>query len=124
VHFTGWLGREPIYRHLDMADLAVFPASQSILWQQAIACGVPLICGDLGHQDISYLNLADNIVVLRREQITAQHLAASIEAAVRGPGRLQRMREGAARVAAEQLDWNRLIERTLRFNRAAQIREN
>lgn len=115
VRFTGWLGREDIYRHLDMADLAVFPASQSILWQQAIACGLPLICGDSGHQDISYLNLADNIIVLRGEQIGVDGLAHALQDAAGSDGRLRLMREGAARVAAEQLDWNRLIERTLRF---------
>lgn len=119
VRFTGWLGREDIYRHLDLADLAVFPASQSILWQQAIACGRPLICGDVGHQDISYLNLADNIVILPRERIRADALAQAIRQAVQEPGRLARMRQGAQRVADEQLDWNHLIERTLRFNRAA-----
>lgn len=117
VRFAGWLGREDIYRHLDMADLAVFPASQSILWQQAIACGLPLICGDVGHQDISYLNLADNIVVLPHDQIRADRLAETIADIAGQSGRLQRMRDGAARVAAEHLDWNRLIERTLRFNR-------
>jgi glycosyltransferase involved in cell wall biosynthesis len=113
VHFTGWLGREDIYRHLDAADLAVFPASQSILWQQAIACGLPLVCGDTGHQDISYLNLADNIVVLRGADIEPGALAREVEAIAGDPQRLRRMREGAQRVAAEQLDWNRLIERTL-----------
>lgn len=115
VHFTGWLGRADIYRHLDMADLAVFPASQSILWQQAIACGLPLICGDVGHQDISYLNLAENIVVLPCDQIRAERLAAEIRAVATDPLRLRRMKEGATRVAAEHLDWNRLIDRTLRF---------
>jgi glycosyltransferase involved in cell wall biosynthesis len=125
VRFAGWLGRDAIYRHLDMADLAVFPASQSILWQQAIACGLPLICGDVGHQDISYLNLADNIVVLPADQIRADRLADEIAAVAGDPARLQRMRAGAARVAAEQLDWNRLIERTLRFNRPpARIGDN
>lgn len=119
VRFAGWLGREDIYRHLDLADLAVFPASQSILWQQAIACGRPLICGDVGHQDISYLNLADNIVILPPERIRADALAQAIRQAVEEPGRLARMRQGAQRVADEQLDWNHLIERTLRFNRPA-----
>ncbi len=113
VHFAGWLGREDIYRHLDMADLAVFPASQSILWQQAIACGLPLVCGNTGHQDISYLNLADNIVVLPAEQIRADRLAGDIDAKAGQPTPVQQFRHGAARVAEEHLDWNRLIERTL-----------
>jgi 1,2-diacylglycerol 3-alpha-glucosyltransferase len=116
VRFCGWLERVDIYRHLNIADLAVFPASQSILWQQAIACRLPLICGDVGHQDISYLNLHDNIIVLRGEQITSERLAHEIAAVVCEPGRLQRMRAGAEKVAAEHLDWNQLIHRTLRYN--------
>ena len=116
IRFVGWLGREDVYRQLDMADLAVFPASQSILWQQAIAAGLPLICGDTGHQDISYLNAESNIVILPRNEIRTDRLAQEIEAVAGQPERMHAMREGAARVAAEHLDWNRLIERTLRFN--------
>jgi glycosyltransferase involved in cell wall biosynthesis len=41
-----------------------------------------------------------------------------VEAIAGDPQRLRRMREGAQRVAAEQLDWNRLIERTLEPCRA------
>lgn len=113
VRFVGWLGKEDIYRHLDMADLAVFPASQSILWQQAIAAGLPLICGNTGHQDISYLNGADNIIVLGAADIRVEAIARTIEAVIATPGRLRAMGEGASQVADERLDWNRLIERTL-----------
>ena len=44
VSMVGWLNRDDVNRHLAMADLAVFPASQSILWQQAIAMGLPAHC--------------------------------------------------------------------------------
>ena len=117
IHFAGWLGREEIYRHLAASDLAVFPASQSILWQQAIAMGLPLIAGNTGHQDISYLNLADNIVVLQGAQISVDRLAEVIGEIAGSRTRMNAMAAGARRVAAEHLDWNLLIERTLRYNR-------
>jgi len=117
VIFTGWLGKEDVYRHMHLADIAVFPASQSIMWQQAIASGLPLIVGDVGSQDISYLNLRDNIVILPRDEIRADRLAEAIAVVLETPGRLQSMARGAAQVADENLDWDRLIERTLRFNR-------
>jgi 1,2-diacylglycerol 3-alpha-glucosyltransferase len=116
IHFVGWLNREETYCHLDMSDLAVFPASQSILWQQAIAAGLGLIVGDVGNQDISYLNLEDNIVVLQGEAISADGFAASIREAIQLPGRLRQMGAGAIRVADAHLNWNRLIGRTLRYN--------
>jgi glycosyltransferase involved in cell wall biosynthesis len=101
---------------MSMSDLAVFPASQSIMWQQAIATGLPLIVGDTGSQDISYLNLEDNIVILRGEDIRPERFAEEIKRVVGTPGRLTNMARGATKVAAEQLDWDRLIDRTLRFN--------
>jgi glycosyltransferase involved in cell wall biosynthesis len=120
IHFAGWLGRHDIYRHMDMADIAVFPASQSIMWQQAISMGLPLIVGDTGSQDISYLNLEDNIIILRGNDIRADRLAQAIESVVGNPVRLAQMASGARKVAAEYLDWNKLIERTLRFNDRSQ----
>lgn len=116
VHFTGWLGREEMYRHLDIADLAVFPASQSVLWQQAIVMGLPLIAGDLGHQDISYLNFHDNIIKLSKEDIRADCIAAAIGSIIDDPARMAAMSAGARRVGEEHLNWDRLIDRTLRFN--------
>jgi 1,2-diacylglycerol 3-alpha-glucosyltransferase len=116
VHLVGWLGREEIYRHLDMADLAVFPASQSILWQQAIAMGLPLIVGNAGHQDIGYLNTERNIVILNKDEIRADRLADVISRVISDPARMRAMSEGARRVADVHLNWDRLVERTLRFN--------
>lgn len=116
IHFVGWLDSASMYRHMDMADLAVFPSGQSILWQQAIAAGLPLIVGNRGDQDISYLNLHKNIIILAREQITVHHLAEAIASVVSDRRRRQEMRAGAMLVADEHLNWNRLIDRTLQFH--------
>ena len=117
IRFAGWLGKIDIYRYLAMADLAVFPASQSILWQQAISMGLPLIVGDAGHQDISYLNGHGNIIVLAREHIDRERLTAAISSVVGDRTLRRRMSAGALRVADEMLNWNTLIDKTLRFNR-------
>jgi glycosyltransferase involved in cell wall biosynthesis len=122
IHFTGWLEAKEIYKYLDLADMAVFPAGQSILWQQAIAMGLPLVVGDVGSQDISYLNLYDNIVILPKDRIRTDCLIEEISRIVSSPGCLEAMGEGARIVADEQLDWNKLIQRTLRFQPSAASR--
>lgn len=123
IRFAGWLGRDDVYRYMLAADVAVFPASQSIMWQQAIAAGLPLVVGDVGSQDISYLNLADNIVILPRESIRPDRFAAAIADILDAPGRLAAMAAGARRVADEHLDWDRLIWRTLRYNSVESSRD-
>lgn len=113
IHFVGWLAAPDIYRHLSMAQMAVFPASQSILWQQAIAMGLPLIVGNVGNQDMSYLNLYDNIVILEHDDIGRDRLAEEIAAIVSNPERMRSMSRGANDVAIEHLNWDKLIQRTL-----------
>lgn len=116
IHFVGWLSSNEIYAYLDMADVAVFPASQSILWQQAISMHLPLIVGSARGQEISYLNQHGNIIILKDDQINEDALYFSLKAVIDDSAKRQAMSEGAALVTDESLNWNTLINRTLRYN--------
>lgn len=125
IRFVGWLSPEQVYEHLDLADIAVFPASQSVLWQQAISMGLPLVIGDRitvakGKQDVSYLNTEGNIAILDDTRPMVEELRRHLGQLIADPERRRRMSEGAKRVTRDMLDWNTLIEKTLRFNRAAE----
>lgn len=119
IHFRGWQDKAGVYRHMDAADIAVFPASQSVLWQQSLGMGLPLVVSERSEltsnvlQDVGYLNLYDNIITLDHEQPLPPQIAESITRLRDDPAARQRMASGARRVADELLDWNRLIERTL-----------
>lgn len=124
VILTGWLDAHDLLAHLDMADLAVFPASQSILWQQAIGMGLPLVIGEPmawpgGRQDVSYLNRYGNITLVERDADPIDGLATQLRQLLSDAGLRQRMAEGARRVANELLDWNDAVMRTLAFNTSA-----
>jgi glycosyltransferase involved in cell wall biosynthesis len=123
IQFVGWLESKDIYKYLDMADMAVFPASQSILWQQAIAMGLPLIVGDTGNQDMSYLNLRDNIVILDKDEIRTDRLIHEIKRIASDPALMKAMSAGAVEVANEHLNWDKLIQRTIRFNSSELAKE-
>jgi glycosyltransferase involved in cell wall biosynthesis len=44
IIYVGWVKPGEIYQYYMASDVAVYPGGQSVLWQQAIACGLPLIC--------------------------------------------------------------------------------
>ena len=113
IRFVGWLGNDDLFRFMDMADLAVFPASQSILWVQAVSMGLPLVVGNVGAQDTYYMNAHGNIIELPKADICADKLVEIIEQLVSNPRRLAEMRAGARRTFAEVLDWNSLIWKTI-----------
>lgn len=120
VCFAGWQNQAGVYQHMAIADIAVFPASQSIMWQQAIASGLPLVCGNTGNQDISYLNLKNNIQIFHGSDITADNLRLAIEEMKMNAHKRMKMASGARIVGKECLNWDILLDKTLRFNTSCQ----
>src|SRR5215217_5113534 len=117
----GWANKVQVYEHLDMADIAVFPASQSVLWQQAMGMGLPLIVSDRsdlakGHQDVSYLNEHGNIIILDHTRPLAEQIRGHLADLIENRGQLAAMAQGAFRATDELLNWDKLILKTLRFN--------
>ena len=115
VRFCGWQDNIGVYRHMAAADIACFPASRSIMWEAAIVCGLPLLCGNTGHQDLSYLNLHDNVIILQRDEMTPENYRKHLITLVQDPALRKRMSEGALKTAAERLDWNEMVRQTSRF---------
>ena len=109
----GWLTPAQTAQLFKNSDLAVFPASQSILWQTAIGCGLPLIVGNSGIQSVRYLNLHNNIVELQAKEISADRIALEIANLVNRAEVLQSMKDGAQKVAAEYLNIDSIALRTL-----------
>jgi 1,2-diacylglycerol 3-alpha-glucosyltransferase len=119
IHYLGWQSSKDIYKYMHASDFAVFPSAQSVLWQQSIGMDLPLIVGEMKGQRIEYLNLHDNIVIIKNEDLSVENFAIQIKRLIDSPALLEKMRAGAGRTTAEMLDWNTLIAKTLRFNTAA-----
>lgn len=43
INFVGWKNPDDIYNILGASDLAVFPGTHSVLWEQAVGTGVPAV---------------------------------------------------------------------------------
>ncbi len=114
IHFVGWVGGDEVYQYMSACDLAVFPASQSVLWQQALSMGLPLIVGRVGVQDPSYMNVYDNMIILDEARITADEIARAVRSLIDDPAKLAQRQAAALRTADELLNYHRLVEQTLR----------
>lgn len=124
IRFLGWLDKGTMYEYMAAADLAVFPASQSVLWQRALGMGLPIVVSERsdrqrGRQDVGYLNLYGNVILLDHLKPLPNQIAHAVTDLADDREKLARLSEGARRTADELLDWDKLIERTLQFNRAA-----
>lgn len=112
IHFVGWQNNHGVYQHLVASDIAVFPASQSIIWQQALASHLPLIIGDFGDQSLDYLNEFNAVTELTVDKIDSLHIKKAIKKLL-DDDYLAERKERSAKTAAMYLDWNQLINKTL-----------
>ncbi|SDD99335.1 Glycosyltransferase involved in cell wall bisynthesis [Bhargavaea beijingensis] len=60
VSFIGWIDSKDVYNYYLASDLAVFPGSKSALWEQAICCGLPLICKEWS--GMKYVDVGGNCI--------------------------------------------------------------
>ena len=115
IHFLGWQNNKTVYEYLSASDLAVFPASQSIMWLQAIGSGLPIIVGDTGGQSLDYINEFGAIIELKNEDINAENIAESIKKIIFDYDLHLAMKKAANKTTNKFLDWNHLIDKTLNF---------
>lgn len=119
VHFVGWQGKDGMYRNMAAADVAVFPAAQSVIWQQCIGMGLPLILCERSEitgmhpQTVDYINRYDNIIVMDWKPSLAPEIREHLERLKRNPDELAHRSAGALRTAEEYLDWERVVDTTL-----------
>ena len=43
IRYVGWINSDRVYDYLLAADLAVFPGTHSVLWEQAVGVGLPCV---------------------------------------------------------------------------------
>jgi glycosyltransferase involved in cell wall biosynthesis len=118
IHFTGWIKGDEMYDYMNASDIAVFPASQSVLWQQAIGMGLPLILGanvnvngKIWTQDANYLNVNNNVIIMDR--VNAQEIGQQIRRLADNPALLDSMKKGALKTAEEFLSYDKITQQTL-----------
>ena len=119
MRFVGWVHGTDVYRYMDACDFAVFPASQSVLWQQAMSMGLPLIVGEgttIGNQDPSYMNLFNNMIILPMADIRSDVIAERIRELMDNPANLRGRQSGALRATDELLNYDKIVLQTLTFD--------
>lgn len=65
VQYVGWIQADESYDYLEAADLAAFPGRHSVLWEQAVGQGVPMLVKDW--PGTHHIDLGGNVKFLTRD---------------------------------------------------------
>lgn len=104
VFFLGWQSSSMVYNFFMASDIACFPGSQSVLWQQAICCGLPLICKYW--EGSEYLNVAHNVLFVQKD--TVDELQKQIQYLISNPQILEKMKHVVEMEAREYFNYDRI----------------
>ena len=99
---------------MSACNVAVFPSSQSVLWQQAIGVGLPLIIGQSEGQDATYLNSNDSIFIIDQYLLSAEKIYSFLKLLMDDQKLLTSMKISAIKTIREFLSYDIISEMTIR----------
>lgn len=92
-----WIPSEEVYNYFLMADLAVFPGTHSVLWEQACACGLPGLFKDW--EGMHHVLVNGNVRFLTSD--SSDEIKSEIEDLVKNTDKMALMKENAQKCKEE-----------------------
>lgn len=67
IVYLGWKSHEEIIEILSISNLIVFPGSHSVLWEEAVGCGIPSVFKY--YEGMTHVDLGGNCVFLKEDSV-------------------------------------------------------
>lgn len=106
---AGWQNAEGTYRIMAAADLIVFPGLHSIMWEQAVALGVPCVFRDI--KGFHHVDLGGNAIFLK--DVSENSLAQTIEELSANPSKCNSMRRIAREKGMKTFSYKEIARRSI-----------
>ena len=110
IQYIGWLNSDEVYPYFIAADLAVFPGTHSVLWEQAMACGIPGIFKDW-NGGFSHIDCGGNAVLLT--EISTEKLVHEINDILMDNDRYSKMKETAETKARKYFSYIEIAKKSI-----------
>lgn len=111
IEFVGWLSSEETMRYISISDLAIFPGSHSVLWEQVVALKTPLFVKLW--PGTSHIDLGGNCKVIEDNRVeTYQNMILSI---LNNPDIYERMLTAAQSEDHKRFYYSNIAPRSLGF---------
>lgn len=110
VKYIGMLEQEEYYKIFLASDIAAFPGGQSVLWQQAIACGLATLVRK--HTGIEYLDLGGNVGFFDNDSVEEIYNKLS---GIIINNEYKKMKKVAKEKGAQYFSYDRISKQVLRY---------
>lgn len=110
IKYIGWIDSKDVYQYFLSSDLAVFPGTHSVLWEQAMSCGIPGLFKDWDG-GFSHIDCGGNAILLK--DISADILACEIVKLAQDRQRYGKMKTIAENVARKEFSYIDIAKRAI-----------
>lgn len=111
IRNIGWLDSAQVYDYFLASDLAVFPGTHSVLWEQACACGMPGVFKDW--TDMHHVDVQGSAVFM--QEITAETLSKEISDLCNSD-QYRQMKNAAQDFAVDVFSYRNIAKRAIEIN--------
>lgn len=109
IIYVGWLESEDTYKYLAAADLVVFPGLHSVMWEQAVAIGIPGIFRKI--PGFEHVDLNGNCYLI--EDITEEGLRKNICEIVENKEKYKLMKQITVDRGMEYFSYYKIAQRSI-----------
>ncbi len=109
IVYIGWVDTETTYKIFAASDLVVFPGLHSVMWEQAVAQGVPCVLRDL--QGLHHYDLGGNVVFLSDTSKNGQKRI--ISQIIDSPNEYEHMKRVAREQGMAYFSYNEIAQRSI-----------
>lgn len=110
IKYIGWIDSKDVYQYFLSSDLAVFPGTHSVLWEQAMSCGIPGLFKDWDG-GFSHIDCGGNAMLLK--DISADILACEIVKLAQDFQRYDEMKSVAENIARKEFSYIEIAKRSI-----------
>jgi len=111
IRFVGWQDSYAVYDYFQAADLACFPGTHSVLWEQACACGLPGIYKSW--HGMRHIDVGGNICFL--EDVSVGSIKQAILDIYHGEEQYQKMRTVAENNGMDVFSYRNIAKMSIDF---------
>lgn len=113
IQYIGWLDSKDVYPYFLSADLAVFPGTHSVLWEQAMSCGIPGIFKDWDG-GFDHIDCGGNALLLK--EISADALEYEINSLANDQQRYDGMKSVAENIARNEFSYIEIAKKAIEYS--------
>lgn len=110
IKYAGWVESKETYKYLAAADLVIFPGLHSVMWEQAVALGVPCVFKDI--KGFRHVDIGGNAVFLKKTSVRS--IRRAIVSIACNPERYHNMKKAALSENRKQFLYSSIAKNCLK----------